>query len=208
MVDTNAYKTLHPRADLSTVHLRDSLGPQRMARNQPPDGNALLVFEPTVMAYNLQEKSWRTLFVDRINNIKWNKQAFTDLVADHKTKELVQAVVMKQLNTTQSTDFVTGKWNGLIMLLHGAPGTGKTFTAEGVAEFAEKPLLRVTCGDVGTKAETIDKRLRGTFKLGKMWDCGKQCLFHSTKRCSHRHSCSLRRSRRLPRRERCKRPQP
>ncbi|KAF3033325.1 hypothetical protein E8E12_004781 [Didymella heteroderae] len=70
MVDTNAYKTLHPRADLSTVDLRDSLGPQRMARNQPLDGNALLVFEPTVMAYNLQEKSWRMLFVDRINNIK------------------------------------------------------------------------------------------------------------------------------------------
>ncbi|KAH8714027.1 P-loop containing nucleoside triphosphate hydrolase protein, partial [Phaeosphaeriaceae sp. PMI808] len=52
-----------------------------------------------------------------------------------------------------------------------APGTGKTFTAEGVAEFAEKPLLRVTCGDVGTDAEVVDQRLRATFQLGKMWDC-------------------------------------
>ena len=96
-----------------------------------------MVFPPTVMAYNLQEKTWRELFVDRITDIRWNKQAFTDLVVDPKTKELVQAVVMKQLDTAQSTDFVTGKGNGLIMLLHGAPGTGKTFTAEGVAEFAE-----------------------------------------------------------------------
>lgn len=173
MVDTNAYRTLHPRARLSTEVLRDSLGPLRMAQEDPPDGEALLVFPPTVMAYNLQEKTWRELFVDRITDIRWNKQAFTDLVVDPKTKELVQAVVMKQLDTAQSTDFVTGKGNGLIMLLHGAPGTGKTFTAEGVAEFAEKPLLRVTCGDVGTKAETVDKRLRATFMLGKMWDFGK-----------------------------------
>lgn len=173
MVDTNAYKTLHRDSKLSKLSLHDDVGPQKMAHDQPPGGDALLVFEPTVMAYNLQEKIWRVLFVDRVTDIMWNKQAFKDLVVDPKTKELVQAVVMKQLNATQSTDFVTGKGNGLIMLLHGAPGTGKTFTAEGVAEFAEKPLLRVTCGDVGTKAETVDKRLRATFKLGKMWDCGK-----------------------------------
>jgi Cdc6-like AAA superfamily ATPase len=180
MVDINAYKTLHPGTRHSTTMLHDDFGPQKMARDQPPDGDALLVFEPSITAYNLQEKTWRTLLVDRVTEIVWNKQAFEDLVVDPKTKELVQAVVMKQLNTTQSTDFVTGKGNGLIMLLHGAPGTGKTFTAEGVAEFAEKPLLRVTCGDVGTKAETVDRRLRGTFKLGKMWDCGMALLNTST----------------------------
>lgn len=172
MVDARAYKTLHPRSRLSKLHLSDYFGTRRMISNEPPDGVGLMVFEPTVMAHNLQEKSWKSLHVDRITEVVWNKQAFTDLVTDHKTKELVQAVVMKQLNATQATDFVTGKGNGLIMLLHGAPGTGKTFTAEGVAEFAEKPLLRVTCGDVGTEAETVDKRLRGTFMLGKMWDCG------------------------------------
>ncbi|CAG8970731.1 hypothetical protein HYALB_00001513 [Hymenoscyphus albidus] len=42
-----------------------------------------------------------------------------------------------------------------------------TFTAEGVAEFAEKYLLRVTCGDVGTSAEVVEKRLKASFHLGK-----------------------------------------
>lgn len=81
------------------------------------------------------------LFVDRISEIVWNKQAFQDLVVDEETKELVQALVMKQLVAQKATDVVSGKGNGVVILLHGAPGTGKTFTAEGVAEFAEKPLF-------------------------------------------------------------------
>lgn len=112
-----------------------------------------------------------------MSEVSWDKQAFKDLVVDKETKELAQALVMKQLAAEKSTDFIAGKGNGLIVLLHGGLGTGKTFTAEGVAEFAEKPLLRVTCGDVGTVAEVVEKRLQSSFHLGKIWDCGKPaCL--------------------------------
>jgi hypothetical protein len=31
----------------------------------------------------------------------------------------------------------------------------------------------VTCGDVGTVAEVVEKRLQSSFYLGKIWDCGK-----------------------------------
>ncbi|KAL1799704.1 hypothetical protein ACET3X_000046 [Alternaria dauci] len=172
MVDTKAYKMLFPNSNIAKLRCKDDFGAAAMARDQPPEeGDALLAMPPTIMAHNLQEKQWREIFVDRITDVAWNKQAFKDLVAEPETKELVQALVMKQLNAKKSTDFVAGKGDGLIMLLHGAPGTGKTFTAEGVAEFAEKPLLRVTCGDVGTDAEVVDQRLRATFQLGKMWDC-------------------------------------
>ena len=57
------------------------------------------------------------------------------------------------------------------MLLHGGPGTGKTLTAESVAEIAEKPLYRVTCGNLGTKAEDIEKHLESVLSLGRTWDC-------------------------------------
>jgi AAA+ superfamily predicted ATPase len=112
------------------------------------------------------------LHVDWIRDVSWNKQAFRDLVVGEETKELVEALVMKQLAAARSTDTIQGKGNGLIMLLHGGPGTGKTFTAEGVAEFAEKPLLRVTCGDIGTTAERVEEKLQSVFHLGKIWDCG------------------------------------
>lgn len=109
--------------------------------------------------------------VDRISEVKWNKQAFRSLVIEEDTKELVQALVSNQIAEEQGTDLIDGKGNGLIMLLHGSPGTGKTYTAEGVAEIAEKPLFRVTCGDIGTKPEDVEKYLESALHLGKSWGC-------------------------------------
>ena len=42
-----------------------------------------------------------------------------------------------------------------------------------VAELAEMPLYRVTCGDIGTNAEAVEKYLQTVLYLGKTWNCGK-----------------------------------
>jgi hypothetical protein len=42
-----------------------------------------------------------------------------------------------------------------------------------VAEFAEKPLYRVTCGDIGTDAQKVEAYLHTILYLGKIWDCGE-----------------------------------
>ena len=103
--------------------------------------------------------------------MSWNKQAFRHLVIDEEIKDIIQALVTSKLETDQTTDFIQGKGNGLIILLHGGPGTGKTFTAESVAELAEKPLFRVTCGDIGTQPEDVEKYLESVLHLGKIWGC-------------------------------------
>ncbi|CAH0051787.1 unnamed protein product [Clonostachys solani] len=189
MVDVETYKKLHPNSTMNGLRLRSSISSKNMKSNEPPSGNDLLVFPNRIPGFNLLRKMWGKLshtltsnsilltflsvdlFVDYVSEIVWNKQAFEDLVANDETKELVHALVMKQIAAEQSTDFIAGKGNGLIVLLHGGPGTGKTFTAESVAEIAEKPLLRVTCGDIGTTAETVEKKLQSSFYLGKIWDC-------------------------------------
>jgi hypothetical protein len=84
------------------------------------------------------------LDVDRISDVVWNKNAIDDLVADDETKEIVQALAEERLASETSTDIISGEGNGLIMLLYRGSGIGKTFTAESVAEMAEKPLNNVT----------------------------------------------------------------
>lgn len=111
------------------------------------------------------------LEVDQIRDVIWNDQAFSSLVADEEMKEIIQALVTSQIAAEKGTDLIDNKGNGLIMLLHGSPGTGKTFTAESVAEIAKKPLYPVTCGDMGTKPEVVEKYLESVFHLGKTWDC-------------------------------------
>ncbi|XHG04116.1 hypothetical protein AWENTII_007396 [Aspergillus wentii] len=54
-------------------------------------------------------------------------------------------------------DFISGKGRGLIVLLHGAPGVGKTATAEAVALEYQKPLFPITCGDLGITPEGRDR---------------------------------------------------
>jgi SpoVK/Ycf46/Vps4 family AAA+-type ATPase len=106
-----------------------------------------------------------------IRDVVWNKKSFDYLVVEPETKELIQALVFRQLAREHGTDVIERKGNGLIILLHGGPGTGKTFTAETVAEMAQKPLFRVTCGDIGTKPEEVEKYLESVLHLGKTWDC-------------------------------------
>lgn len=111
------------------------------------------------------------LEVDLISDVKWNTKSFDNLVIDAKAKELIQALVSHQIESEKGTDLIRRKGNGLIILLHGGPGTGKTFTAESVAEIAQKPLFCVTCGDIGTKPEEVEKYLESVLYLGKTWGC-------------------------------------
>ncbi|MCJ1268457.1 hypothetical protein MMC22_008345 [Lobaria immixta] len=171
MIDINTYKTLHPESSLNREDISLKMDAVAMANDDPPEGDSLLLFPPIFTGFNLRVKRWVDLNVDRVSDISWNKQAFESLVVNEKTKELVQALITNQLTAEKSTDLIRGKGNGLTILLHGGPGTGKTFTAEGVAEIAEKPLFRVTCGDVGTKPEEVEKYLESVLNLGKIWDC-------------------------------------
>lgn len=68
--------------------------------------------------------------MDKFHPVTWNKNAFKRLVLEEKTKEMIYALVDIQTATKRMDDIITGKGNGLIVLLHGSPGTGKTLTAE------------------------------------------------------------------------------
>lgn len=97
----------------------------------------------------------------------WNKEVFQRLVLSPTTKELIQAAVTAHgQQVSAAADIIEGKGQGIIILLHGPPGTGKTLTAESIAEEQERPLYRVTCGDIGitpVEVETVSSKTRLIF---------------------------------------------
>lgn len=116
-------------------------------------------------------RQWVDLEVAYIQDVEWNTKAFENLVTGDEAKDLLEALVKNQLRLENSTDLIAGKGNGLIILLHGGPGTGKTYTAESVADYARKPLYRVTCGDIGTKPVEVEMCLEKVLRLGRIWGC-------------------------------------
>ncbi|KAL2172749.1 hypothetical protein VTG60DRAFT_2568 [Thermothelomyces hinnuleus] len=101
---------------------------------------------------------------------------FDQLVLPPGHKEMVLSLVSqhfrdKESNTFRSMDIVRGKGQGLIILLHGAPGVGKTSTAECVAEHFNKPLFHITCGDLGVFASDVESALERSFALASRWGC-------------------------------------
>ncbi|KAJ4985860.1 AAA family ATPase [Stagonosporopsis vannaccii] len=178
MVDFQTYMQLHSTEyafKREYKSIEDSnlvrMDPSVMEANNPPPGPEVYAFPAELVAYNLRSKNWVDLEVDMIREVTWNKHSFAHLVIDDDSKELVQALITNQIAREQGTDIIESKGNGLIILLHGGPGTGKTFTAESVAEMAEKPLFRVTCGDIGTKPEEVEKYLESVLHLSKSWGC-------------------------------------
>jgi len=158
MIDTATFNELHPSQSLQ----QDELGSDAMERDNPPDETFLLLLPPRIHGYGLDDKKWMTLTIEDIREIEWNEDAFDRrLVLSFNKKELIKALITVHIGNSnnRSSDIIEGKGNGLIILLHGGPGTGKTLTAETIAEHVKKPLYRVTCGDIGTDPEGVEKYL-------------------------------------------------
>ena len=84
-----------------------------------------------------------------------------------------QEKLMKQARALNkgNVDIVPGKGQGLIVLLHGPPGSGKTSTAETIAAYTRRPLYSITCGDIGLDPETVESQLIAHTKRADKWGC-------------------------------------
>lgn len=48
---------------------------------------------------------------------------------------------------------------------------GKTSTAECIADYTQRPLFPITCGDIGDTAAAVEVNLGKNFQLAHKWGC-------------------------------------
>ncbi|KAI9680202.1 MAG: hypothetical protein M1829_001439 [Trizodia sp. TS-e1964] len=141
----------------------------------------LTIFPSRVYGFVLRNRKFALLKIEDLRPIRASKDGFNSLKLPPGHKKMVQALVKthflqkkaRAANPEENvmSDIVRGKGEGLIVLLHGAPGVGKTSTAECVAESNGKPLFPITCGDLGLTADDVEQELEEKFHLAQRWDC-------------------------------------
>ncbi|KAF1941151.1 P-loop containing nucleoside triphosphate hydrolase protein, partial [Clathrospora elynae] len=67
-------------------------------------------------------------------------------------------------------DIVEGKGQGLVILLHGLPGVGKTLKAEMIAIVTGRPLLTVSVADIGIEYQQAETNLTEIFVDAARWE--------------------------------------
>ncbi|KAH8589925.1 P-loop containing nucleoside triphosphate hydrolase protein [Bisporella sp. PMI_857] len=144
-------------------------GSKKLNSTSLQDGN-LIYCTPMLRGYCLTSKQWVLFYVGNVDEIKWNKDAFQRLVLPHDYKEIILAFVDSQLNKEDKfDDIVQGKGRGVIMLLSGEPGVGKTLTAESVAEEMKRPLYSMSAGELGLTADQVETSLQRVLEISTKW---------------------------------------
>ncbi|ETN39300.1 uncharacterized protein HMPREF1541_05523 [Cyphellophora europaea CBS 101466] len=123
-----------------------------------------------VRGYSLKLKKWLKFKLDAVEDIKWSSNAFENLVLPAQHKELVLALAQTQVGGGNAfDDVIAGKGRGMILLLTGPPGVGKTLTAESTAEHMRVPLFMMGAGDLGTDADEVEANLNNILTLVASW---------------------------------------
>ena len=86
------------------ISTRNSKSPRRLS------SSLLVLCSPVVRGYCLTLKEWVQFYVDNVNEIKWNEEAFRRLVLPNDYKELILAFVKSQMSQEDNfDDVVQGK---------------------------------------------------------------------------------------------------
>ena len=149
----------------------------------PPTEDDLVLLPRRMFAYAIWDRKFVHIDSRYLKSVKQQgneDEAFADLQIDEKNKRLIESLVKSHFrnsfherygNENPSQDLIRGKGRGIVILLDGEPGVGKTATAEAVAQKYGKPLFPITCGDLGVTPEGIEKSLKEYFHLAHLWDC-------------------------------------
>lgn len=138
-----------------------------------PNNDNFLVTPPRLLGYATRQRIWGQICLDWAAPKKpADKEVFLrKLQLNSRDKNMVLSLVEAHMESKEKKvkDIVENKGKGLVLLLHGPPGVGKTLTAETVAQATGRPLFVVSVAEIGLDASRAERKLEKVFALATKW---------------------------------------
>ncbi|KAK4207662.1 p-loop containing nucleoside triphosphate hydrolase [Rhypophila decipiens] len=169
IVDAFAFEEARPAHSICFASLEKTFEAEKGQKLELSD-DEYIICTSTISGFSLNERKWGNFKIDLIQPLEFNESAFHSLILDeHYKKQILSLVKFHSEERVKFDDFIQGKGKGMVFLLHGAPGVGKTLTAESVADFCERPLLRLDASCLGTTATEVEASLSSIFRFATKW---------------------------------------
>ncbi|KAL8745517.1 MAG: hypothetical protein Q9184_007861, partial [Pyrenodesmia sp. 2 TL-2023] len=185
---------MHEDASIDQARMKDFMEDNPIFRRDPPvflqatsegiklNNDYKRLLPGRALGFVLRSRTWAALSIRLLRDLPRKPDGFEQLVLPDGHKDLVRALVKTHLQRSRpasgqaeekelQVDLMKGKGKGLIILLHGVPGVGKTSTAECIADYAQRPLFPITCGDIGETAAMVEANLGKSFQLAQELGC-------------------------------------
>ncbi|KAF4534968.1 AAA family protein [Lasiodiplodia theobromae] len=131
----------------------------------------LLCLVDRIKGFDLRNNEWCEFDVDDVSEPVWNDNALHQLVLSEGEKKLLVAFTQRdELDLPDFDDVILDKGKGIIILLAGPPGVGKTLTAESISERARVPLYSLRASDLGTDSDQVEATLKDALECCKLWN--------------------------------------
>lgn len=114
----------------------------------------------------LHQNVW--VHVQNLDPYRYKPELREKLILPESHRDLIDILTSEFEVLTD--DIVEGKSGGTIILCQGAPGLGKTLTAEVYSEVVGKPLYRVHSGQLGITAASVEANLSKILQRAARWE--------------------------------------
>src|SRR3569833_1947128 len=145
----------------------------------------LVLLPRRIFVYSLRQRRFAAVNVQHVKPPQVREDAISHLQLQDDHKKMIQAAVHAHLRRQRierclesqadgeipMQDLIANKGRGLLIMLHGEPGVGKTATAEAVAQSTGRPLFPISCSDLLGPGWPVEERLTQILRLSHLWDC-------------------------------------
>ncbi|MBR7068947.1 MAG: ATP-binding protein [Oxalobacter sp.] len=122
---------------------------------------------PVILCFNLDTHTHMWVHVKNLTAYEYDASLRDKLILPEEHRDLIDILTLDM--DILMDDIVAGKSGGTTILCMGAPGLGKTLTAEVYSEVVGRPLYRVHSGQLGVESDKVEKNLEKVLKRAQRW---------------------------------------